>query len=72
RPINVPSNPFELSTSLITLLLFKRLVKGYQLLCSNPFLKVYLLLCVDPFTMVYLLSRLRLQEFLEGLDYELR
>ncbi|KAF6170968.1 hypothetical protein GIB67_014785 [Kingdonia uniflora] len=60
RPINAPSNPFELTTSLITLLLFERSVEGY------------LLLCADPFSKVYLLSRLRLQEFLEGIDSELR
>ncbi|KAF6145160.1 hypothetical protein GIB67_020351 [Kingdonia uniflora] len=108
RLINVPSNPFELTASLITLLLFERSVEGYLLLCVDPFskvylllctdpfskvylllctdpfskvylllcvdpfLKVYLLLCVDPFSKVYLLSWLRLQEFLEGLDSELK
>ncbi|KAF6173775.1 hypothetical protein GIB67_007451, partial [Kingdonia uniflora] len=71
RPINEPSNPFELAASLITLLLFERSVEGYLLLCADPFLKVYLLLCADPFSKVYQLSRLRLQEFIEGLDYEL-
>ncbi|KAF6172031.1 hypothetical protein GIB67_029449 [Kingdonia uniflora] len=60
RPINVLSNPFQLTASLIALLLIKRSVEGY------------LLLCADPFSKVYLLSRLRLQEFLEGLDSELR
>ncbi|KAF6152926.1 hypothetical protein GIB67_039633 [Kingdonia uniflora] len=72
RPINAPSNPFELAASLITLLLFERSVKGYLLLCAEPFSKVYLLLCADPFSKVYLPSRLRLQEFLEGIDSELR
>ncbi|KAF6134194.1 hypothetical protein GIB67_013591, partial [Kingdonia uniflora] len=72
RPINAPSNPFELSASLNTLLLFERSVEGYLLLCDDPFSKVYLLLCADPFSKVYLLSRLRLQEFLEGLYSELR
>ncbi|KAF6173888.1 hypothetical protein GIB67_039839 [Kingdonia uniflora] len=71
RPINAPSNPFELTASLITLLLFERSVEGYMLLCANPFSKVDLLLCGDPFSKVYLLSRPRLQEFLEGLDSEL-
>ncbi|KAF6170616.1 hypothetical protein GIB67_020178, partial [Kingdonia uniflora] len=72
RPINTPSNSSELTASLITLLLFKLLVKKYLLLCDNPFLKVYLLLCVDPFSKVYMLSRLQLQEFIEGLDSELK
>ncbi|KAF6170615.1 hypothetical protein GIB67_020177 [Kingdonia uniflora] len=70
RPINASSNPLELTASLITLRLFERSVEGYLLLCADPFSKVYLLLCVDPFSKVYLLSRLRLQEFLEGLDSE--
>ncbi|KAF6175709.1 hypothetical protein GIB67_022711 [Kingdonia uniflora] len=72
RPFNMLSIPFELIASLITLLLFERSVKGYLLLCVDLFSKVYLLLCADPFSKVYLLSRLRLQEFLEGLDSELR
>ncbi|KAF6154406.1 hypothetical protein GIB67_028298 [Kingdonia uniflora] len=72
RPINAPSNPFEQTSSLIILLLFERSVEGYLLLCADPFSKVYLLLCVDPFSKVDLLSRLRLQEFLEGFDYELK
>ncbi|KAF6156273.1 hypothetical protein GIB67_008043, partial [Kingdonia uniflora] len=70
RPINASSNPFELTASLITLLLFKCSVEGYQLLCADPFSKVYLLLYADLFLKVYLLSRLRLQEFLVGLDSE--
>ncbi|KAF6150611.1 hypothetical protein GIB67_022223, partial [Kingdonia uniflora] len=72
RPINAPPNPFELTASLITLLLFERSIEGYLLLCDDPFSKVYLLLSVDPFAKVYLLSRLRLHEFLEGLDSVLR
>ncbi|KAF6151370.1 hypothetical protein GIB67_040643, partial [Kingdonia uniflora] len=68
RPINTPSNPFELTASLITHLLYECSDEGYLLLCADPFLKVYLLLFVDPFSKVYLLSRFRLQEFHEGLD----
>ncbi|KAF6152525.1 hypothetical protein GIB67_035095, partial [Kingdonia uniflora] len=67
KPINTLSNPFELTASLITLLIFERLVEGYLLLCVDSFSKVYLLLFADPFSKVYMLSRLRLQEFLEGM-----
>ncbi|KAF6142515.1 hypothetical protein GIB67_039479, partial [Kingdonia uniflora] len=70
RPINTLSNLFELTASLITLLLFECSVEGYLLLCADSFSKVYLLLCVDPFSKAYLMSRLRLQEFLERLDSE--
>ncbi|KAF6141409.1 hypothetical protein GIB67_021225 [Kingdonia uniflora] len=40
RPINAPSNPLELTASLITLLLFERSVEGYLRLYADPFLKV--------------------------------